>query len=1102
MTLNGTGIRSPFALLAACLAVLVLTPAIAHEVDSKPMRFERIGMDEGLSQSAVNQIVQDSTGFMWFATENGLDRFDGYEFLHFRRDRTEPKSLPNDFVTDLEISPAGDLWVATDGGGLARREAGRRVFTSYRHDPADPATLPDDSLRTLLADPRGWIWVGTMRHGLSRLDVGTGRFTHFRHEKGNPASLSDDRVYALWLDRDGVLWVGTAGGLDRLDARDGAIRRYGSDANGRRALGDSRVLSVLRDRAGTLWVGTERRGLNRLDEDTGEFESFRHDPADASSLASDRVEAIFEDSAGRFWIGTTGGLSLMDRQHAFFTNYTNEPADASTLSNDYVISIFEDRGGVLWFGTKTGGLNRWNPRSWALGHRKPTAGNSGGLSSGNITSFTHDRQGRLWVGTYGGGINVYDQTMTTITKLRHDPGVPDSLSDDRVMALATASDGSIWVGTMQGGLNRIDPETREAVVYRNEPDRPGSLPADGIMSLYVSRAGELWVGTFGGGVSRYDPVGDRFESYRHDANDPRSLSSPNATAIGEDAEGTIWVGTSSGGVNRLAADGESWIRYDHLANDEDSLSASAVYAIHTDASGRLWVGTRAGLNRFVPAGLDSPKSRFRTITQNDGLANDVIYGIRSDREGRLWLSTNHGVSRYDPETGRTRNYHVSHGLQGEEFNFGAHYQDAEGRIYFGGNNGFNAFDPAELDFKSEPPPVALTGFNKLNRPVPTAVAYEALDELALEHTDDMVSFQFAALDYASPEQNQYAYMLEGFDQDWVEAGKVRRATYTDLDGGSYTFRVKAANSDGVWNEDGVSLRVAVEHPPWLTWWAYLGYVVLGFAIVFGVYRAQRRKLEREAEYSRRLETEVRDRTRELADRNSELQVANAKLHEASHTDALTGLRNRRYLFEQISKDIDLVQRHHDGQGRSSDPDRNNDIAFVMVDLDHFKPVNDSCGHTAGDRMLLQVRDALINACRSSDVVIRWGGDEFLVIGREATGEEVSALAERIRSRIAQTVFALGNGQVARTTCSIGFASYPFFRDAPDLLTWEQVLGIADVAMYRAKEERNAWVGMHGVEWSDSGESLVQALQDDADSVAEDGHIRFEQSLSLADEKLA
>jgi diguanylate cyclase (GGDEF)-like protein len=601
------------------------------------------------------------------------------------------------------------------------------------------------------------------------------------------------------------------------------------------------------------------------------------------------------------------------------------------------------------------------------------------------------------------------------------------------------------------------------------------------MSLYAATDGTIWIGTFGGGVSRYIRESDSFVTFAHDPAETTSLSNPNASAITEDAEGVLWVATSD-------------------ASDSDSLSGNAVYSLHVDQAGNLWAGTRTGLNRFLPHSDRLDGGSFQNITQSDGLPNEAVYGILSDAAGRLWLSTNYGISRYDPKTGNIRNFHLSDGLQGEEFNFGAYYADDEGTLFFGGNNGFNAFEPMGLEFGAKPPTVVLTGISKFNKPAFTNVAYEFLSDVQLGYTDDMVSFDFSAVEYTDPSRNRYAYMLEGFDRDWVQADASRRATYTDLPGGRYVFRVKGANSDGVWSESDVALTVGVEYPPWLRPSAFALYLLLAIGIVYLLYRIQARKLAREAEYSRRLESEVRDRTSELADSNSELYDANDRLREASLTDALTGLRNRRYLFEEVVKDVELVRRKHDP--RHTGQDGTPDMTFVMIDLDKFKPINDSCGHLAGDRVLLQVRDVLQSTCRSSDIVIRWGGDEFLVVGRESTHGDASLLAERLRAEIANTVFSIGNGQVARTTCSIGFASYPFMQDAPDLLNWEQVLAVADAAMYRAKEERNAWVGIHGDSWERSSDSLYQALQSDLGTLVDDGCVRVEQSLSFSQTKTA
>ena len=360
------------------------------------------------------------------------------------------------------------------------------------------------------------------------------------------------------------------------------------------------------------------------------------------------------------------------------------------------------------------------------------------------------------------------------------------------------------------------------------------------------------------------------------------------------------------------------------------------------------------------------------------------------------------------------------------------------------------------------PPVVLTSFLKQNRAVDAAEPLWRLNEANLGYRDDVVTFEFAALDFVAPQRNRYAYKLEGFDRDFVDVGNLHRATYTNLPPGAYRFRVKAANSDGVWNEAGLDLPVRVEAPPWRRWWAYVGYVLAVGGALLGFVRVQERKLEREVEYARRLEEEVDQRTKELAARNVDLEVANKGLAEASLTDALTGLRNRRFLFEHVSKDVDLVRRRYlAAKNGSATPTF--DVSFVMIDLDHFKVINDTFGHPGGDVVLRGVRQVLERCCRHSDVLIRWGGDEFLLVGRDNDPEQVGILAERIRKEIEAATFEITEGRVARTTCSIGYSCYPFVHGDPELYDWEEILALADAALYAAKRERNAWVGYLGPE---------------------------------------
>ncbi|MDX1503352.1 MAG: two-component regulator propeller domain-containing protein [Thermoanaerobaculia bacterium] len=1074
---------------------MVLGLATSVAADTRPIRFDHLSLEDGLSQAAVLSVHQDGEGYMWFGSEDGLNRYDGRSFVHYEQDPFDPATLRSDFIWDLEEDADGNLWVATADAGLAKWERASDRFVSFRHDPADPNSLSSNAIRALHIDDEGMLWIATRTTGLDRLDPASGTFTHYRHDPAHPDSLASDEVYAISSGSFGGLWIGTNGGLARFDAQTGEFTTFRNDPADAASLGENRVRSVLEDRQGFVWVGTHQGGLFRLDPDTGVFRRFRHDPSDATSLSSDWVRVLFEDAAGGLWVGTVGGLNRLSRESGTFTSYVHNPADPNSLADDEVMSIFQDRTGILWVGTRSGGVSRWNLRTWEMGHRIPEPAITTGRQHRNVSSFSEDRAGRLWVGTFGDGIKVINRITGAEEHYSSQAKVGPRLNDDRIMALLHDHQGFAWIGTLSGGLTRFDQASGRSRVYRHDPDDPGSLSADAIMSLFEDRAGQLWVGTFGGGVSRLDRQTGSFVRYLPDAAEPSSFNSARATSFAQDPSGTIWIGTDGGGLNVYLREADAFVHLRHRPEDPRSLSSDTVYSLHVDGSGALWVGTRAGLNRLegqVDA-LDSVE--FVRFSQKDGLADDVVYGIQSDGRGSLWLSTNRGLSRLRPESGEIKNYHRGHGLQSSEFNFGAHYRSTSGELFFGGLNGFNGFFPHRLESNPHAPPVVLTSVT-INGVAPsTGQPAGTIRSLELDHRDDLVTLEVAALDFAAPEENRYAYLLEGLDREWVDLGTRNRITFTDLDKGRYTLRIRGANSDGVWNQAGLPIAITVRPAPWESWWAYCLYALAAVAVGGSSWWAQRRRLAREVEYSRTLEEEVQARTKELADRNSELQAVNNQLLEASLTDSLTGLRNRRFLFDQVSKDIAMVRRRYYDLARGVRRIDANDLVFMMVDLDHFKAINDSCGHAAGDRVLLDVRDVLRSSCRESDIIIRWGGDEFLVIARDSQPAQAEKLAERIRSRIDERVIDLGDGQVVRTTCSIGFACYPFQRAHPDLATWEQVLSLADGALYAAKKRRNAWVGYLSTPASVGGESHFWSIREEPERCVEEGLLEVRASAS-------
>ena len=1060
------------------LAFLLMTAAIINReaVAAVPMRFERLGLDDGLSQQAVLAVAQDATGFMWFGTEDGLDRFDGYSFKHLRQSGLDAAGLTDDFVADVQFDRGGRMWLGTDGGAVLWRDSSDEKFHSILAGVSESAGRGLQRVRVMRFDHAGRLWIGTRDAGVALFDLAAHRLVRLRHRATDAASLADDSVFALLEDRHGAVWIGTQTGLDRLNLGGAKFQHVPLDAGH-----PVRVRALAEDRSGVVWAGTAS-GLQQLDPVTGTQRAFRHDPTDAHSLPADEVTALYIDSHDRLWVGTTDGLALFDRATEAFNTYRNDPADTSSLPDNHILTVREDRTGLLWIGTRFGGVARWNPRTWSFGQHE--AGPAEGMASRNVMAFTEDPSGRLWVATFGGGIAIVDtRPATSVTTLRQ------GLSDDRVMSLLTDHEGVVWAGTMGGGLDRISPRTLAVAVFGHDPHDPGTISAPGVMSLLEDSTGRIWAGTYGGGLSRLDRATGRFQRYLPDPANPYSLSGDRVTALAEDRTGRIWVGTDGGGLNALDPASGRFFRLQHDTGNPRSLSGTTVYSIYVDPTGTVWVGTRSGgLNRVVGSARVPEAIRFDHFNNRGGLPNDTVYGIHADGGGQLWLSTNYGLARFDPISGEVRSFHRGHGLQAEEFNFGAHYASRSGRLYFGGAKGYNAFDPARVVFDATAPPVVLTSVAEFGKPLPLGPRF-VMPRL---HYRDVVSFEFAALDFADPRANRFAYKLEGFDFDWEQAGSRRTVTYTNLPDGHYTLHVRAANADGVWSETAFSLPVDVDPPLWLSRWAYFAYAALLAAIVALCWEGHRRSLVREARYSQRLKKEVATRTRELAARNTELERVNGRLEQASLTDPLTGLGNRRSLIKEMPRLLAQL----DASAPSGTRPR---MTLMLVDLDRLKPINDEHGHEAGDVAIEGVASLLRKCLRHNDRVVRWGGDEFVIVRAPSDLDDAARLAEEIRIRIAELRFRVSDTVSAHTTCSIGFACYPFVAEAPLWATWEEVLNLADMALYRAKVRRDAWLGWCGLPRAARQTELFRLVAADPRGALRDGYIDVRASRISADE---
>ncbi len=806
--------------------------AVEHSIP-----FVRLSLEQGLSQAAVNAITQDQMGFMWIGTQEGLNRYDGYQFSPFEMAEDEDTSLLQDWIEALLVDKEGVLWVGTKRKGLVRIDLATGSLESFHHDPQNPQSLSDNRIWVLYQDDMGVLWVGTER-GLNRLDSMTHHFQRISLSSIDSSGLQEIRVTSIDQDAAGYLWIGTDGaGLIRLDPRNGGTHHFAHSANNNLAI--QRISKVLIDRQDRVWIGTYTGGLYRLDRMDSELVHCKLQPDDSEAPAIGMVREIFQDQSGDIWMGTDAGLHKWIDDVTGFTDYVHDRTNPLSLSENRVNALFQDRGGVLWVGTYDG-LNKWNPMIGNFGHYQNDPTKPHGVASNVVTSFAGDDKGTVWIGTYGGGLQVFEYRNG-----QFHPG-PDILRDEQVMALQVDSLGMLWVGTLNHGLFHVNPETgKELRHFTHDLEQTNSLSNNGVTSLLQDHTGSLWVGTYRGGLNVLDPVEDGFTHYRNDPTDTSSLSNDQVLSVTEDREGNVWIGTDSGGLNRFDRERGVFTAIRHQQDDPQSLSSDSIWVIHESPEGDLWVGTGGGgLSRWLAADRRRGKVTFTHYTRDQGLPSNSILGILSDQQGYLWISSNRGISRLDPATGNIHNYDVSDGLQGFDFNHGAYYRTVDDQLFFGGSNGFNTFQPSTITENRHAPDVVLTAVLKYNKPFDPGVPLTQLDKLDLEYHEDMVTFDFSALDYTDPPGNRFMYRMEGFDNDWVDAGNLRRATYTNLPSGRYTFRVKAANSDGVWNHAGLNLAIHVSTAPWHTWWAYSLYLMVAVVAVWLYLRAQTRRLER------------------------------------------------------------------------------------------------------------------------------------------------------------------------------------------------------------------------------------------------------------------
>jgi signal transduction histidine kinase/ligand-binding sensor domain-containing protein/DNA-binding response OmpR family regulator len=835
-----------------CLPILTFSQPVS-------IKFSHLNTLTGLSQSNVTCILQDKMGFLWFGTQNGLNRYDGYQFNIYRNDPRNPASLSNNYIKSITEDAAGNLWIGTWGGGVNRFNPESASFTRYTHDPKKSNSLSDDFVNCLRSDKEGHIWIGMDHGGVNRLDPATGGFISYRSDPAQLNSLSNNNVTDLLEDIHHKIWITTLrGGLNLLDPATKTFARFQHNAQDSSSLASDNLSCLFQDHNDNIWIGTTNAGVDLFEPATASFRHFRNDPRNSNSLALDVIMSMGEDADGNLWFGTeNGGLSIYNPHTAIFHTLEQDDIDDYSLSNNSIYSIYKDRYNNMWVGTYSGGVNLSNRDGTVFTHYRHNT-TPASLSNNNVLAFLEDDRGKIAIGTDGGGLNFFDPTTGQFTHLRHEPGNPRSISSNYVLSLATDKNGNLWAGTVGFGLNVFDKQHHLIHLFKNDPADTTTINGDDINSVVRDRDGDLWIAAFNRGLNLYHPGKN---SFTHFTQENGSISSDRIQCMLSDSEKRLWIATFDKGLDLL--DKKSWT-FTHFKHSDsrNSISSNTINCLLEDKQGNIWIGTAAGLNR-----LDLRTGLFTSWMVKDGLPDNTIMGILQDEKGDLWVSTMKGISRFIPPANHFTNFSIADGLIGDEFKPHAALKSSDGLLYFGGSNGFNALDPDSARQNRFDPPLVLTRFQLFSKDVSIARDEEDSSplkkniaftrEITLPYSSSFITLEFASLNYTLIRKRQYTYILEGFDKTWSQPGTRHMVTYTNLDPGTYTFKVKGLDNQGAWSDKLTSLTLTIWPPWWQTWWFRIGMLLAIGSAVAGIFRLRVRHIKKQKE---NLEKLVAERT--------------------------------------------------------------------------------------------------------------------------------------------------------------------------------------------------------------------------------------------------
>jgi signal transduction histidine kinase/ligand-binding sensor domain-containing protein len=878
------------------LPALIITLYHAGYSNNLNLHFSHLTTGDGLSNNTVHCVLQDSKGFLWFGTDDGLNMYDGYNFKIFFSNINDTLSIAGNAVFKVKEDSRGNLWIATENG----IDIFNRDLLYFEHIPfiqEDSTLLYQDYVRDIFEDDNGNILAITAAD-IFIYDTLIGGFTDYLGNIDEYRRFQKDGIRSYIKDRKNRIWVGSITfGLFAYDLSNEKI--IASPVTKSSINITDKVFTIVETDDGNIWIGTDN-GIYEIKSDLSEVNLLKAN-GKKNRISSNNIICIFQDCKNRIWIGTDGGgLNLYNSKKNTFSVFDFDDFDRFSINNNSIRAIFEDKQGILWLGTYQGGVNfaQLDVRQ-QITHYKNEPGNYNSLIYNAVAAIYEDKKGNLWIGTDGGGLDFYNTKTKKYKHYIYKPGLQNSINGKSVLTIAEDKNGKIWIGGYLTGINVIDQKTGRIKSYKHNPSDTASLSDNDVRDICVDRNNNIWIATNGGGLNKFDPETNSFIHYKEGG--PNSLVRNWCLKIFEDSYGYLWIGTY-GGLSIFDPENNAFRNYVRN-NNPGSLSNNWIYSFAEDSLGNIWIGTAKGLNYF-----DRNSRSFTVFTIADGLPNDVINGILIDNNNNLWLSTNKGISRFNHVSGSIKNLDLLDGLQGNQFIHGSYYISKSGKMYFGGLNGYNSFYPDDIQDNKFIPPVYITDLliyfkqmqiNEEGSPLTKSIT--ETDKIILTHNQSVITFRYTALNYLNSEKNQYAYRLEGFDKGWNNVGTRREVTFTNLDPGSYVFRIKASNDDGIWNEEGKSIAITILPPWWKTLIFKIAALLLILTLLVGFYFYRLSQLNKQRI---QLEKLIRERTSEIEEKNRILTKQAAELNE---TNSL--LEERQQKIEEQTEEL-LAQKEN------------------------------------------------------------------------------------------------------------------------------------------------------------------------------------------------